>query len=220
MRIILVEPEYDINVGSVCRLMKNLGFSELFLVNPKCSLGLEAIKFSKHARDLLDNATICKSFDEAILDCEQVIGTSGIIKRNKDTIRGSINLSNFQKKASSLKNCAIVFGREGSGLNSDEISKCDFLVRIETSKTYPVMNLSHAAAIILYSITKIKEEKNDLMEKNQLLSIIKYVKSLSKKTKIRNSEIVALAIKRILRRSFMSKFEADLLLMFFREIDK
>ena len=52
-RVVLVEPEYEQNLGAVARAMKNFGFSDLRLVNPKCDpLGFDSVKFSKHARDV------------------------------------------------------------------------------------------------------------------------------------------------------------------------
>jgi tRNA C32,U32 (ribose-2'-O)-methylase TrmJ len=97
VKIVLVEPEYQVNVGSVARILGNFGFSELAIVKPKCEIGLDAIKFSKHALDILKNASICKSFDEAVEGCQLVVGTSGIKVRNKDTIRACVGLEEFTK---------------------------------------------------------------------------------------------------------------------------
>ena len=60
-RIILVEPEYEINLGACARLMKNFDFPELWLVNPKADVkGKEAVKFAKHSKEVLENAKIAK----------------------------------------------------------------------------------------------------------------------------------------------------------------
>jgi len=40
-RVVLVEPLYSGNVGSVARVMKNFGFEELVLLNP-CELDMPA----------------------------------------------------------------------------------------------------------------------------------------------------------------------------------
>ena len=58
-RIVLVGPEYEINLGSCARLMKNFDFGELWLVSPKADIhGREAIKYAKHSKEILENAKV------------------------------------------------------------------------------------------------------------------------------------------------------------------
>ena len=52
----------------------------------------------------------------------------------------------------------ILFGREGNGLTNKEIGDCDICVSIPTDPTYPIMNISHAAAIIFYELFKNRHE--------------------------------------------------------------
>lgn len=54
-------------------------------------------------------------------------------------------------------NIALLFGREGDGLNNQEIEQCDILVTIPTSDEYPIMNITHAAAIIFMKYLKIRK---------------------------------------------------------------
>ena len=75
MRIILFEPLYDINVGKICRVMKNFGHNELYIINPIAKLGSDARKYALHAKDILDNAKIVKNFDEVVKDAIN-IGTT------------------------------------------------------------------------------------------------------------------------------------------------
>ncbi|MEO0807496.1 MAG: TrmH family RNA methyltransferase, partial [Cyanobacteria bacterium J06643_4] len=54
VRIVLVAPAGPLNVGSVARVMKNFGLSQLVLVNPQCDpLGVEALQMAVHADDIL-----------------------------------------------------------------------------------------------------------------------------------------------------------------------
>ena len=156
-RVVLVEPEYEINVGSVARAMANFGFTELFIVSPRCDPnGFDAIKFSKHARGILESARICKSVKEATRGCKFLVGTTGVTFRHwHKTIRSPIALSEFAKKAKAQKEgkIALLFGNEGIGLTEAQISGCDFLVTIPTADAYPVVNLSHAVAITLYELS-------------------------------------------------------------------
>jgi tRNA C32,U32 (ribose-2'-O)-methylase TrmJ len=36
VKIVLVEPEYQMNIGSVARVLGNFGFSELSIIKPRC----------------------------------------------------------------------------------------------------------------------------------------------------------------------------------------
>ena len=78
---------------------------------------------------------------------------------------GSYNLSRIPIKPEELgkslnvsNKIAILFGREGDGLSNKEINECDICVSIPTDPTYPIMNISHAAAIIFYELFKNKHE--------------------------------------------------------------
>ncbi|MCX8197758.1 MAG: RNA methyltransferase [Candidatus Micrarchaeota archaeon] len=161
-RIVLVEPEYEINVGSVARAMKNFGFSELFLVKPKCDhLGFDAVKFSKHARDVLEGAKVVQTLEDAFAGCKFRVGTTGVLFRHWDkTIRSPIPIKSLASKLKAEKEgrVAILFGNEGTGLSEQDISACDFLATIPTSSQYPVLNLSHAAAIVLYELSGLESQ--------------------------------------------------------------
>ena len=69
-RIVLVEPQGALNVGSVARVMMNFGFNELFLVNPRCDLHSEdAFKMATHAKEILQKAKIsCEPPHFAVVD--------------------------------------------------------------------------------------------------------------------------------------------------------
>ncbi|MDD5096198.1 MAG: RNA methyltransferase [Candidatus ainarchaeum sp.] len=154
--VVLVGPEYDMNVGMAARVMKNFGFSDLGIVGPKCGLGPDAVKYSKHAVGLLKKAKRFKTLGEAVKGCGFVVGTTGILKRNKGTIRSAVSLKEFCAGlgAHAGEKVALVFGREGIGLNEKEISACDLLVHVEADPGYPVLNLSHAAAVVFYCVDR------------------------------------------------------------------
>ncbi len=166
LRIVLVEPLYQGNVGSVTRAMKNFGFSDLVLVNP-CKLEGEARAMSSHARDILENARIVSTLEEAIDDCSIIIGTTGISGSRFDLhlrVPG-YSPSEMKERLSGLSGkVAILFGREDNGFAKDELKKCDMIMTIPTSDIYPVMNLSHAVAVVLYELSEITNGDTPLAE--------------------------------------------------------
>jgi tRNA/rRNA methyltransferase len=145
VRIILVEPGSEGNVGSVCRAMKNFGFSDLWLVRP-CRLGDFAKAMASHARDVLE---------EALQGCDLVVGTTG---KPGESTRQHLRVPCFTP--SELRTMledksgrvAIIFGREDHGLSVEELTRCDVVISIPASDEYPILNISHAVAIVLYEI--------------------------------------------------------------------
>jgi tRNA/rRNA methyltransferase len=160
-RIVLVGPEYEINMGAVCRAMANFGFDDLYILNPACPIGFEAEMHAKHAKDILHGAKVLNGKDaleKALKGCSLVVGTTGVLHRHRKTLRNVMMLPDFAKKMKENKHgkVALLFGREGIGLMADEISRCDILITVPTRGSYPIMNLSHAVAVVLYELTDIR----------------------------------------------------------------
>jgi tRNA/rRNA methyltransferase len=153
IRIVMIEPLKDGNVGAVARAMKNFGLSELVLVRP-CSIGEEGIKRSMHAVDILKNARTCFTEDEALEGVDYVVGTSGVDTANdKKFSRISLTPEALAAKLDgSDAVIAILFGREDFGLDNDLVKRCDFLVTIPANPEYHILNISHAAAVIFYEL--------------------------------------------------------------------
>ena len=151
--IILVEPKYSGNVGAVARAMMNFDFDKLILVN-SCILDDDCYKRAMHAGEILDNATRVSSFKQAIKTMDYCVATSSIeYVKDKKHLRNPVLLEDFSEKIYDVQgNVGLVFGREDYGLLNEEIAACDIMLRIPTSESYLSLNLSHAVALVLYSI--------------------------------------------------------------------
>lgn len=229
-RIILVEPEYEANLGACARLLKNFGYSEMWLVNPKADLkGRDAIKYAKHSTELLENAKIAKTISAATKGCDFTVGTTGVLNRWKGAIRNPLTVRQFIVAAKKRRKgtYAILFGREGTGLNEEEISACDLLITIPTSDIHPILNLSHAVAVVLYELSSInfpgkqkhfiakagEKEKDALMLKfSDMIGVVG--------ADMRYPEKVKRAFRRVIGRSLISDLEAAALLGAFGRIRK
>ncbi|ETA68974.1 MAG: hypothetical protein PWQ51_802 [Methanolobus sp.] len=180
LRIVLVEPLYQGNVGSVTRAMKNFGYSDLVLVNP-CKLEGEARAMSSHARDLLESAKRVSTLDEAIEDCSIIIGTTGIAGSRFDLHLRVPGYSPKEMKER-LSGCsgkvAVLFGREDNGFTREELKKCDMIMSIPTSDIYPVMNLSHAVAVVLYEFSDIKNAQAPLADPGDMRLLYQHLTEL------------------------------------------
>jgi tRNA/rRNA methyltransferase len=157
-RIVLVEPIYSGNVGSVARVMKNFGFSELVLLNP-CELDMPARVMSVHAYEIIENARIEFTLKEALSGSNTVVGMTGLHGKtdNKHYRMPAYNPKKLKDKLSGKGGIvSLVFGREDAGLSNEELEICDIVVNIPTSPEYPSMNLSHAVAVVLYELSDIE----------------------------------------------------------------
>ena len=162
LRIVLVEPQISGNVGAVARVMANFGIDDLALVKG-CEITGEGFARSKSGRPILEKLQRFETMQEALADCDIVIGTSGIrAEGDKRWFRAPQNVKKINELIDLRDKPALVFGRENYGLYKDELALCETTVTIPTSPDYPVLNLSHAVGILLYEINrnlKVKEPR-------------------------------------------------------------
>ena len=167
IKIILVEPEGPINVGSIARLCANFEVDQLRIVSPKCDVfSLDSVKMSLKGFTYINKLNLYDSLNEALLDCDLVLASSGRIDNEKGTTNYSLGeISNWINNSIDLKNLAVVFGRETRGLTNKEQLKAHRVFTINTNKKYPSLNLSHAVSIVLYELSKSKQEKKIIKDK-------------------------------------------------------
>lgn len=154
VRVIIAEPKHEGNVGAVARAMGNFGVKDLVLVRP-CEIGEEARKRAMHATDILEAARVVDSLEGALAGADLAVGTSGIeTGTEKHFARVAISPRELASRVAPVDGTiALLFGREDFGLFAEELAACDLLVTIPASKERPVLNLSHAAAILLYELS-------------------------------------------------------------------
>ena len=152
IRIVLVEPAGPLNVGSVARVMKNMGLHQLILVNPQCDyLGEEARLMAVRAADILETAKVVESLPAALVGCVRAIATTGDDCRSLPTkLEAPADALPWLLEAPS----ALIFGREDCGLTNAELNRAQRLIRIPSSDAYTSLNLAQAVAICCYELYK------------------------------------------------------------------
>jgi TrmH family RNA methyltransferase len=154
LSIVLVEPSKPQNLGSIARVMKNFGFTNLLLVNPLLNLADPEIQIvARHAGSIVHQAELIQSLEDVRKRFDVLIGTTARVGSDYNLNRVAISLGELTNTDFPLNDIALVFGREQHGLTNDEISLCDIIVSIPTHRSYPALNISHAAAIILHTIS-------------------------------------------------------------------
>ncbi len=156
LKVILVEPNGPLNVGSVARLCSNFEVEELRIVSPKCDIfSLEAKKMALKGQKFLDHCKIFDNLEKAIFDCDLVLASSGRIDVSKDSFfESSEYIINWSKSFKKINNLAIIFGREDRGLTNAELLLANRTFNIPTSQNNPSLNLSHAVSIVLYELNR------------------------------------------------------------------
>ena len=153
--IVFVECETPGNIGFLARTMANFGLKNLVLINPP-KLTNEAYYQATHGKYIVENAKIYSTLDE-FYQSQRIdfkVATTGMAGGSYNLSRIPIRPEELAKSLNISNKIAIIFGREGNGLTNEEIGNCDICVSIPTDPTYPIMNISHAAAIIFYELFK------------------------------------------------------------------
>jgi tRNA/rRNA methyltransferase len=151
IRIILVEPAGALNIGSIARVMKNMGLTQLVIVNPQCEVfGEEATRMAVHAIDLLETAQIVPDLPTALTGCTRVIATTArdrAIPTQLETPRQALPWL-----IESSQPTALLFGREDSGLTNAELNYAQRYIRIPAGSNYSSLNLAQAVAVCAYEL--------------------------------------------------------------------
>jgi TrmH family RNA methyltransferase len=159
VRIVLVEPASSGNIGSTARVMKNVGLSNLYLVNPPGQWDTPEARAMAHASgEILDACHVVEDLPLAVKDCQLVVGTTHREGKQRDAIYAPEQII---KKISPLlpqQQVALVFGREKDGLWQDELLYCQYLVRFPSAISYPSYNLSHAVLLFAYELFKVTQQ--------------------------------------------------------------
>ena len=165
---ILVEPAVPENVGAAARAIKTMGFGDLRLVNPCNHLDIKARMLAHASNDILENAKVYQSLEEAIKDVDFVFATSAKQRWVKLDIIPCNELTDFiKKKGDTINSIAIVFGREESGLTNEEITLCHRVSNIPLKTQYPSLNLAQSVMIYAYTLSFLNIENPEKQTKNQ-----------------------------------------------------
>ncbi len=75
-RIVMSNTSHPGNIGAAARAMKTMGIHQLYLVQPKYFPAPEATAMASNADDVLQNAIVCNTLEEALTGCVLTVGLS------------------------------------------------------------------------------------------------------------------------------------------------
>jgi len=213
--VVFVEPLYDQNVGFIARAMKNFCLGRLVLVNPRCPLGVEAVKYSMHGVDKLKDAVIKGSFEDVVRGYDYVACSTG--KRGSAPVRRAMTPEEMARRIVYFSGRrAIVIGREDRGLSNNELSRCDAVVTIPANPEYPILNASHAAAILFYAAYREALAGGEAVERpsrSELEAFIRYLAMLAEKVGVSEDKRkrLGVAVRRMLSETMAPRNDLRLL---------
>ena len=166
-RIVLCKTSHAGNIGSVARAMKTMGFSDLYLVNPKDFPSDHANALSCGAEDILQKANVVSSLGAALKDINHVIGFTARKRELTQPHKNVRDLSEQLINEASDNSIAIIFGNETNGLSNLELQQCQTLGFIDANLKYSSLNLAHSVQIVCHEIRMMSNLpfKNNILKK-------------------------------------------------------
>ena len=210
VRIVMVNTTEPGNIGAAARAMKNMMLSQLYLVSPSNYPSAVATARASGADDVLSNAIVCSSLEDALIGVNLVIGASArqrnIKWRQLDVIDTCGEIQSTL--VSSDEDVAVVFGTENSGLTNEELDLCSILMTIPGNPKYFSLNVASAIQVFAYqnfvsSIDgKFDNSPKDLANFDDLNSFYKHLEQVLEHIDYFDSKKPKSLLMRRLRRLF------------------
>ena len=231
VQIVLVETSHPGNIGSVARAMKTMGLQNLVLVKPRNFPSKEAFVLSGNAQDLIEQAVVVNTLDEAIKNCTNIYATSARTRSiSWPIITAEMAGIEINKLVREGTKTSIIFGREDRGLTNEELQKANKHILIPSSEDYPVLNIAMSVQVIAYEIFKNADIEVDIdwqdypeLNSEELSMLIDHFIDTSYKLNLfdeDNAKKILVRIKRMFTRLKPDKMEGNFLRGFLTRINK
>jgi len=168
--IILVRTTHPGNIGSAARAMKNMGLTQLILVDPQYFPHPDATALAAGAEDVLENAIIVESLPDALKDYDLILGTSCRDRHLTWPSMDARECGQYLQSNQQYKKAAILFGSERTGLTNEELQHCSYQIHIPTNPEYDSLNLAQAVQVICYELRMAGEVEQPKETANQKLA--------------------------------------------------
>jgi TrmH family RNA methyltransferase len=228
LRLVLVASRNPLNIGAAARAMSNFGFLRLRVVNPH-DVAFREARSAVGASKVLANAEEFKSVAEAVADCTLVVGTTAVGTRELlHPVRRLEAGAPLIRKRLASGNVALLFGSEKVGLTNENLSHCDWLMRIPTREEHRSVNLGQAVAICMYELARGSKVATRSTEKQALATsgdierlavLLLEVLHNSEYLKSHSAALSQEKVRRLVRRLHLSARDAEIWLGLFRQID-
>lgn len=157
VRVILWEPQDDINIGNAVRACKNFGITDLRLVRPASADPHHISISAPKARDIIDAMPRCDSLEEALEGCSYVVGTTARPRSDAHVVVEPRGAATRVVEKAEQGECAYIFGREDWGLPNEVLDRCHAVVTIPTNPDYTSLNLGQAILLNVWEVFRVAQ---------------------------------------------------------------
>ncbi len=155
LSVTVVGAEYPVNLGYIARLLQNFGVRRLYLVDPKVDMRAASV-YASHGAGVLANAEIT-TLAKVRKAHDALLATTAVrARRGSNVGRAAVKPEEAVRRIMSARSTSMVFGRDTTGLTNEELSLCDLVTTVETGTEYRTLNVSHAAAILLFLASRAR----------------------------------------------------------------
>ncbi|HVI57538.1 MAG TPA: RNA methyltransferase [Luteimonas sp.] len=153
LRIVLVGTQHPGNIGSAARAIRTMGLHRLVLVAPQRFPHADADAMAAGADDVLAAAVRVETLAEAVADCRLVLGCTARSRRVQlEELSPRLAAARALAAAGQGGEVALVFGRERTGLENEELQLCHAAVHIPADPGYSSLNLAAAVQVLAYEL--------------------------------------------------------------------
>ncbi len=152
--VVLDQPQDAINIATVVRAIKNMGFTHLRLVQPRPYSGADLARVAHHAEDIIAGIRVYATLDEALADTVYVVGASAIAHGGRSLRYDVETLSRELLERGEAGKVALLFGTEDDGLDRAALDRCHCIVTLPTNSDYPALNLAQSVLLFLYEVAR------------------------------------------------------------------
>ena len=228
LRIVLVSPRNPLNIGAAARAMSNFGFSELALVNPY-EVAFQEARSAVRSKYILEKAEVFQTLSDAISGCGLVVGTTAVGHRDLHVPLYRLEAAGpLLREHMGVSKAAILFGSEKFGLSNEDLSFCQWLLRIPARAEHGSMNLGQAVASCLNELVREQSAATPQFAPFVFADATSYERITSALTEIlqrsgyvneRTAQSTELKIRRLVRRLGLPAADVENWLGILRQID-
>ena len=231
VQIVLVETSHPGNIGSVARAMKNMGLTNLVLINPKKFPHQDAAALAGNAADILENAQIYSSIKEAVKHSKVIYATSARDRTIEwPTLTACDAALEIQELVTNEIEVSILFGREDRGLTNEELQLANKHLIIPAHQDYPVLNIAMSAQLVCYELYQAAQNNpveawQDFPEytSKELNNLIEHFNETVKALDLvdpKNPKQIMTRMERMFRRLYPDQMEGNFLRGFLKAVNK
>ncbi len=231
VQIVLVDTSHPGNIGSVARAMKNMGLANLILINPKKFPHQDAVALAGNATDVLDNAKIFTSIQEAVKNSKVIYATSARDRTIEwPTLSARDAALEMQELLMNKIQVSILFGREDRGLTNEELQLANKHLIIPAHPDYPVLNIAMSAQVVCYELYQAAQNNSaeswqDFPQytSEELNNLIDHFNETVKALGLidpKNPKQIMTRMERMFRRLYPDQMEGNFLRGFLKAVNK